>query len=94
MKIQWNKSIDGGLLIQQFAEIGFTLTADDFYLDGEKNLVVNFEIDENSLANIYRDHNADQYQKDKKEAKAASRQAILDRLGLTAEEAQLLLGGN
>jgi hypothetical protein len=28
------------------------------------------------------------------EAKAASRQAILDRLGLTAEEAQLLLGGN
>ena len=27
-------------------------------------------------------------------AKAASRQAVLDRLGLTAEEAQLLLGGN
>lgn len=26
--------------------------------------------------------------------KAAERQAILDRLGLTAEEAQLLLGGN
>jgi hypothetical protein len=28
------------------------------------------------------------------EAKATSRQAILDRLGLTAEEAKLLLGGN
>jgi hypothetical protein len=28
------------------------------------------------------------------EAKAKARQAILDRLGLTAEEAQLLLGGN
>jgi len=28
------------------------------------------------------------------EAKAAQRQALLDRLGLTAEEAQLLLGGN
>jgi hypothetical protein len=28
------------------------------------------------------------------EAKAAARQAILNRLGLTAEEAQLLLGGN
>jgi hypothetical protein len=27
-------------------------------------------------------------------AKAAARQVILDRLGLTAEEAQLLLGGN
>jgi len=28
------------------------------------------------------------------EAKVAQRQAIADRLGLTAEEAQLLLGGN
>ena len=28
------------------------------------------------------------------EAKAIARQVILDRLGLTAEEAQLLLGGN
>jgi hypothetical protein len=28
------------------------------------------------------------------EAKATARQTILDRLGLTAEEAQLLLGGN
>ena len=28
------------------------------------------------------------------ETKAAARQAVLDRLGLTAEEAQLLLGGN
>ena len=28
------------------------------------------------------------------EAKAAQRQVILDRLGLTADEAQLLLGGN
>lgn len=27
-------------------------------------------------------------------AKATARQAVLDRLGLTAEEAQLLLGGN
>ncbi len=28
------------------------------------------------------------------EAKATARQAVLDRLGLTTEEAQLLLGGN
>ena len=31
---------------------------------------------------------------DEAAAKAASRQAILDRLGISAEEAQLLLGGN
>ena len=28
------------------------------------------------------------------QAKATARQAVLDRLGLTAEDAQLLLGGN
>jgi hypothetical protein len=28
------------------------------------------------------------------QAKATARQAVLDRIGLTAEEAQLLLGGN
>ena len=32
--------------------------------------------------------------KAKAKAKAEQKQAILDRLGLTAEEAQLLLGGN
>jgi hypothetical protein len=32
--------------------------------------------------------------KKQSEAKATARQAVLDRLGLTAEEAQLLLGGN
>ena len=31
---------------------------------------------------------------DKIDARAAARQPILDRLGITAEEAQLLLGGN
>ena len=44
-----------------------------------------------------------QYQKDQAEAdsrkaeaeaKAAQRQALLNKLGITAEEAQLLLGGN
>ena len=35
-----------------------------------------------------------QSQEAEAEAKAAQKQAVLDRLGLTAEEAQLLLGGN
>jgi len=36
----------------------------------------------------------DQINDQKIQAKATARAAILDRLGLTAEEAQLLLGGN
>jgi hypothetical protein len=36
----------------------------------------------------------DKTQKAEAQAKAAARQAVLDRLGLTAEEAKLLLGGN
>ena len=55
---------------------------------------------------IIRDANADEIaqmkldadnaaaRKAEAEAKEAQRQVILDRLGLTAEEAQLLLGGN
>jgi len=35
-----------------------------------------------------------QTQAEAEAAKAAQRQAILDRLGLTADEAQILLGGN
>jgi hypothetical protein len=33
-------------------------------------------------------------EKAEEQTKATARQAVLDRLGLTAEEAQLLLGGN
>jgi hypothetical protein len=36
----------------------------------------------------------DKTQQAEAQAKATARQVILDRLGLTAEEAQLLLGGN
>jgi hypothetical protein len=46
----------------------------------------------------YAQHQADQAaevaRKAKAQVKAAQRQAILDRLGLSAEEATLLLGGN
>jgi hypothetical protein len=92
MKIQWTKSLDGALLIEQFAKIGFVLNYDDFYLDAENNLVVNCQIDEKSLLNIYEAHSAEAYQQGVKDKKAAARQAILDRLGLTADEAALLLG--
>ena len=36
----------------------------------------------------------EQKEKAESESKASAREAILDRLGITAEEAQLLLGGN
>ena len=36
----------------------------------------------------------DAWKAEQNTAKATARQAVLDRLGLTAEEAQLLLGGN
>ena len=37
---------------------------------------------------------SDKTAQDKADAKAAQRQLLLDRLGITQEEAQLLLGGN
>jgi hypothetical protein len=62
-------------------------------ITGEETIT---ERDETPQEEAYRlEHAAQvaQYQAEA-EAKATARQAILDRLGLTAEEAQLLLGGN
>jgi hypothetical protein len=62
--------------------------------------------DTNEIKDIEREMTADelaQWEADKAEAqarqaaeatKAAAKQALLDKLGITAEEAQLLLGGN
>jgi FMN-dependent NADH-azoreductase len=62
--------------------------------NAETNEIIEREMNENELA----DFNARQIQAQAENAaeaaKAAERQAILDRLGLTAEEATLLLGGN
>ena len=51
------------------------------------------EMNAEELAQRETDKAEAQAQKAAEAAKAAERQAILDRLGLTAEEAQLLLGG-
>ena len=54
------------------------------------------ERDETSVEKKERETFEAQFVKEQAEAEAkeSARQAILDRLGLTAEEAQLLLGGN
>jgi hypothetical protein len=46
------------------------------------------------LAQIETDKAAQAVAKAESDAKAAQRQLLLDRLGITKEEAQLLLGGN
>jgi hypothetical protein len=50
-------------------------------------------IQEMSAEQIAADKAEAQVQADAKAAKAAAREALLARLGITAEEAQLLLGG-
>lgn len=52
------------------------------------------EMNEQELAQLAADKAAGDATKAADADAAAARQAILDRLGLTAEEAQLLLGGN
>ena len=51
------------------------------------------EMNAEELAQYKADQNAVIALRQAEAAKAAERQVILDRLGLTAEEAQLLLGG-
>ena len=60
---------------------------------GEQSII---ERDETAAEKKSREKLEAEYAKEIKqaEAKTTARQAVLDRLGLTAEEAQLLLGGN
>ena len=60
----------------------------------ETDEVIDREMTDAEFAQYEADQAAHAAAQAEAEAKTASRQAILDRLGLTAEEAQLLLGGN
>ncbi len=61
-------------------------TSQDEYIDREMNDAefAQYEIDQETQAIV----------KAEAEAKATARQALLSKLGITQEEAQLLLGGN
>ena len=58
------------------------------------NEIVDREMTDTEFATYEADQAAQATRQAEAEAKAAQHQAILDRLGITAEEAQLLLGGN
>ena len=58
----------------------------------ETDEIIDREMNDDELAIYEADLAAEQARKIETEAKAAQRQAILDRLGLTADEAKLLLG--
>jgi hypothetical protein len=55
--------------------------------------VIDREMNANELATYKATQNADKAQADALAAKAAAREALLTKLGITADEAQLLLGG-
>jgi hypothetical protein len=62
--------------------------------NAETDEVIEREMNDNEFAAYQTDQQLQAELKTKAEAKAAEKQALLDRLGITADEAQLLLGGN
>lgn len=58
----------------------------------ETNEIIEREMNDAEFAQYEIDKEAEAQRKAEEEAKIAARQAILDRLGLTEEEAKLLLG--
>jgi hypothetical protein len=60
----------------------------------ETDEVIDREMTDAEFAQYETDQAAEQARKAEEAAKEAARQALLDKLGITAEEAQLLLGGN
>ena len=67
-------------------------------INGETGEVIERELNAEEVAQQIADEAASQLIQAERQAetsaKAAQRQALLDKLGITAEEAQLLLGGN
>jgi len=60
--------------------------------NAETNEIIDREMNDAEFAQYQADQAAQAIAKAEAEAKAAQRQAILDKLGLTADEARLLLG--
>jgi hypothetical protein len=64
----------------------------------EHDALTNITIDRDMTANELKQFNADkaiyETRKAEAQAKATARQSLLTRLGITEEEARLLLGGN
>ena len=60
--------------------------------DLETNQVIDREMNDLEFAQIQTDQENDAVKQAEAEAKATARAAILDRLGLTADEAALILG--
>ena len=60
----------------------------------ETDEVIDREMNDDEFAQYETDQAANAIAKAEADTKAAQRQALLTRLGITAEEAQLLLGGN
>jgi hypothetical protein len=60
----------------------------------ETNEVLDREMNDAEFAQYEANQVAQAQRQAEEETKAAARQAILDRLGITEEEARLLLGGN
>jgi hypothetical protein len=58
------------------------------------NEIIDREMTDEEFAAYEADSAAEAERLAEQEAKAIAKQALLDKLGITAEEAQLLLGGN
>jgi len=62
--------------------------------NAETNEIIDREMNDAEFAQHEADQAANAASKAEAEAKATAKAALLTRLGITAEEAQLLLGGN
>lgn len=85
IKTSITKVFDGELFMSQLAQQGLSITNEDFYMDGEGNLVVLCNVDTEVLTSVLDEHDAEKYQNDKKSVKESAR-SKLAALGLTPEE--------
>lgn len=91
MELQLNKEVNGEQLLQELISAGVSIALDNYPKVESNKLFIDVTTDDEAkTAEVWKNHKAENWEI----KRAAARQALLDRLGITADEAQLLLGSN
>lgn len=91
MELELNKEVNGEQLLQELIAAGVSIALDNYPKVESNKLFIDVTADDEAkTAEVWKNHKAENWEI----KRAAARQALLDRLGITAEEAQLLLGSN
>jgi hypothetical protein len=89
MELQLNKEVNGEQLLQELIAAGVSIGLDNYPKVESNKLFIDVTVDDEAkTAEVWKKHKAENWEIKRE----AARQALLDKLGITRDEARLLLG--